>query len=244
MWRPYFGYGPSDTVTLKALTTKYRKKSVEKHPNKGGSSANFRQLKKMYDAAVANLSSSSPPPRVIAPPPSRLGSRPRPRPGPTFDPHAGMWNIIGGHMGYNNLIRASAASKEARRGLNPHIRARTKHMKTAFRSATDITVRPLVAALKRPRGPQNAHHDMERHVMLGRHIVWVYHYGGTDVWDRDEVFVTWAPDNDWPLHSFKMASWFGDHAKYYTRPARRAPYRGEATVFRLVKAAFKQAYGI
>jgi hypothetical protein len=59
MWRNYFGYGPSNAVNVKAVTTKYRQMSLKKHPNKGGSAANFQQLKNMYNAAVANLSKAA-----------------------------------------------------------------------------------------------------------------------------------------------------------------------------------------
>jgi hypothetical protein len=77
MWRNYFGYGPSNAVNVKGVTTKYRQMSLKKHPNKGGSAANFQQLKNMYDAAVANLSSPRPAPRPANSRPLALTAKPK-----------------------------------------------------------------------------------------------------------------------------------------------------------------------
>lgn len=54
-WRNYFGYNGTATVTPSNLKSKYKKLALQKHPNKGGNTANFQKLQKMYENALANL---------------------------------------------------------------------------------------------------------------------------------------------------------------------------------------------
>ena len=174
----------------------------------------------------------------------------------TLQNHADMWNHIGRSMGYRNLVRTSQVSKEARRGLTKHVRAH-KIVKTAFRTGTDITVRPLVNALKstqaqillttHARDVPNDLRDWTRTVTLGQYQVRV---SAAPRGGKHMLVVSWKAPYTSPLYPnvvfytpVTLATWDGERAEIYRfDQANSGQTRSMTTLGRLAKAAFRRAF--
>ena len=161
---------------------------------------------------------------------------------------ATIWADIAARLGKGNLARLRLTSTEARRGANNEYQKyrRTKALKTAFRSATSATIRPLVAAMRNqaPRNPSNVvvqgRKRIQMNVMLGKHRMTVM----TST-SRNITMVTWT---DFPANGhgtivgIRAPVGNGGHMYVYP-PDDEQLGPGGVTVVRLVKAAFKQVYG-
>lgn len=155
---------------------------------------------------------------------------------------ADVWGRIGALLNFKNLRAAHATSSEARRGTNTNLRKRTA-LKTAFKSATSRTVRPLVAALKSAEiqgviNGANQWYWYQKTVKVGRHTLRLARAGHG--FPLGISWLTTAP-NDGRQLALQLAVWNPPRVhfyfKNYTQP------RGIVTVKRLITAALKEAFG-
>lgn len=158
-----------------------------------------------------------------------------------------LWADIASRLNKPNVASLRLVSTEARRGANNEFQKYRKHkaLKTAFAAARDVTIRPLVAAL-RQEPPENDQHLMlappnrrvQTNIMLGRHTVWV-------VFAPREVIVAWwrsrADGGTVPVGIITFAP--NGSPSTFDYPDTRQMGRGAATVVRLVKVATKRVFG-
>ena len=157
---------------------------------------------------------------------------------------ANVWGRIGPQLGHANLLALRATSSEARRGTNQEARKRSA-TKTAYQSATSIAVRSLVNGLKSEgvRAFLNGGRGTtirSRWYKVGRYMLRV----DRDIHNftpRRRIAVYWLPPPwDGMQMEVRVALWDGTHAQHFVVGA---PWVGGVTVNRLVKAAFKEAFG-
>jgi hypothetical protein len=151
---------------------------------------------------------------------------------------ANMWRLVAQHADHRTLRALRGTSVEARRGAANQHNKRTK-LAAAYRSTTATTVRPLVAALIRQPGPPKT-------VRVGRYELTVTANPSYPV-----VSVIWSTETEnetlHPWHHYsKLVGWYDLGASEAGLPSAaevREMGPGAATVVRLVKAAFKAAFG-
>ena len=154
---------------------------------------------------------------------------------------ANMWSEIAPRLNAPTLARMRAVSTEARRGSNAQVR-KVKVLKTAYRSATAATIRPLVAALK--AAPMGAWHP--RDVQVGRYALRVLSDAGPPPGRWPFAGVFWMmPGNQHLLVGRQVYTNWGfllGYPSYLYAQGGELP-RGGVSLLRLVKAAFKEAFG-
>jgi hypothetical protein len=144
---------------------------------------------------------------------------------------ADVWRLIAHRADRATLQALRGTSAEARRGAANQHEARAT-VAAAYRSATARAVRPLVAALRSPRGAS------PRTVVVGRYRLTVLVNQTYQV-----VSVVWESDGNWDLP--RLVGWYDLLGSTLGEPTRQeitAMGPGAATAVRLVRAAFKAAF--
>jgi hypothetical protein len=174
---------------------------------------------------------------------------------------ANLWKLVGQHANHKSLRALRGTSTQARRGVANQYR--TSAVRTALRSATATTIRPLVAALQGKTGPfrttvhrGNRRKDRVRtmsDLQIGKYRMTVIVYQTVD---RPHATVMWDRDADQPHNTnddreggyvTEIVGVINLQTMKVDLPTAAQIKRmgpGAHTVVRLVKAAFREVYGV